>query len=249
MKVKITYPSHLQEIPLSAYQKWLKVEQNTNDEELLAYKFVQIFTGIDLKTINKMAVKDVNFLILEIKKVLEQKPQFHKRWKFNGVEFGFIPDMQKISWGEYIDAEMGLKDFDNLHKAMAVLFRPITKTHKDTYEIEEYTGDERYHEIMKLCPLNIVLGTSFFFFNSERELLSNTTKFLKEETKKLTKMTSRKRRNFKELGDGIIQFTEYLEKESKTLTPLQSYPFIKPLPFLRISSKRKESSITNTNAN
>ena len=249
MNIKIKYPSHLQEIPLSAYQKWLKIEENTNDDEILSYKFVQTFTGIDLKTINQMSIKDVNFLILEIKKVLEQKPKFHKRWKHNGVEFGFIPDLENMSWGEYIDAEAGLKDFENLHTAMAVLFRPITKKNKDTYEIEEYTGDDKYHEIMKSCPLNIVLGTSVFFCNIESALLSNMATFLKREMSKMNEATTPSQPNSNANGVGTTVFLDALEKELKTLTPSQSYPSIRPLRSLHIWSKKTELNTTNTNDN
>ena len=77
MNINIKYPTHLQEIPLSAYQKWLKVEETTNDEEILAFKFVSIFCGLEMKTVSRMSVKDVYFLINKIKEVLNQKPKIN----------------------------------------------------------------------------------------------------------------------------------------------------------------------------
>ena len=240
MNIDIKYPTHLQEIPLSAYQKWLKVEETTNDEEILAFKFVSIFCGLDMKTVSRMAVKDVYFLINKIKKVLSQDAKFHKIWKYNGIEFGMVPDLEKITWGEYIDIESNITKWDGLHKALAVLYRPITEKLKDTYEIEEYQGEDKYHELMLNLPLNIVLGTSVFFCNLENELLSNLTAYLKRTGKTSNKTTLANGRNFQDPGIGIIPFSELAAEISKSLTPSQNYPFIKPVPTFHILRKKNK---------
>lgn len=245
MDIKIKYPTHLQEIPLSAYQKWLKVEETTNDEEILTFKFVSIFCGLDMQTVSRMAVKDIYFLVEQIKEVLNQKAQFNKRWKFDGVEFGMIPDLKNISWGEYIDIESHITKWDGLHKAMAVLYRPITNTFKDTYEIAEYKADEKYHDIMQHLPLNIVLGTSIFFCNLEKELYRNLTHYLKRVAKKTNKTILANGANLLKHGIGTIAFTELPAEISKTLRPSQNYPFIKPLPFFRTLHKKTKSKQTS----
>jgi hypothetical protein len=50
-----------------------------------------------------------------------------------------------------------LKENKDLHKAMAVMFRPIVKTKKEYYEIERYQGSNTYAEVMKSAPLNVVV--------------------------------------------------------------------------------------------
>ena len=249
MNINIKYPTHLQEIPLSAYQKWLKVEETTNDEEILAFKFVSIFCGLEMRTVSRMGVKDVYFLIGKIKEVLGQEAKFNKRWKFNGVEFGLVPDLENMSFGEYIDVESHLTKWDGLHKAMAVLYRPITQTYKDTYEVEEYEPNEKYMEIMQNLPLNIVLGTSLFFCNLEKELLRNLTQFLKEETKRMNNKTIiANGRNSTKIGNGTIPFIELAMEICSSSTELQRYPFIKPLPTLNILRKKtrpKQANVKN----
>ena len=42
------------------------------------------------------------------------------------VEFGFIPKLDNISLGEFVDLDSYMSDWDNMHKAMAVLYRPVT---------------------------------------------------------------------------------------------------------------------------
>lgn len=240
MELKIKYPTHLQEIPLSAYQKWLKVEETTNDEEILAFKFVSIFCGLEMKTVSRMSVKDVYFLIGKIKEVLSQKPEFHKRWKFNGVEFGLVPDLENISFGEYIDIESHITKWDGLHIAFSVLYRPITDTLKDTYQIEEYKANDTYHEVMKNLPLNIVLSTSLFFLNLENALLNNLTSYLKKTTRKTKKTSLANGRNFQSPGVGTIPFSDLAAEISKELKPLRTLPYLKPLPFFRTLHKKKK---------
>ena len=77
--MKIIYPTKLSEIPLLNYQKWMKTAQNSNDEELMAHKFVEIFLGVKLTDVRFMAVKDVNFFIEKVVKVLNTKPKFNLR--------------------------------------------------------------------------------------------------------------------------------------------------------------------------
>ena len=42
------------------------------------------------------------------------------------VEFGFVPKLDELSFGEFIDLDKYLQDWDSMHKAMAVLFRPVS---------------------------------------------------------------------------------------------------------------------------
>ena len=178
--MKITYPTKLSEIPLLNYQKWMQTAQNSNDEELMAHKFVEIFLGVKLTDVRSMAVKDVNFFIEQVVNVLNTKPKFKKRWKYGKHEFGLITDFENMSWGEYIDIESNLTDVKNWHKAIAVLYRPIVETYKDTYKIMEYKGDDTFHEAMKYAPLDIVLGIQVFFLEYRKRIIKSYPIIFKE---------------------------------------------------------------------
>jgi hypothetical protein len=51
MKLELTIPTDLNEITLQQYQKFVKVKETTNDNEMLAEKMIQIFCDIELKEI------------------------------------------------------------------------------------------------------------------------------------------------------------------------------------------------------
>ena len=51
-----------------------------------------------------------------------------------------------MTFGEYTDLDSYIGDWDNMHKVMAVLYRPITKKGlNNTYEIEKYNEIGRAH--------------------------------------------------------------------------------------------------------
>tara|TARA_R110002074_G_scaffold240506_6_gene412253 strand:+ start:3548 stop:4294 length:747 start_codon:yes stop_codon:yes gene_type:complete len=248
--MKIKYPTKLSEIPLGNYQKWMNTASNSTDEELMVHKLLEIFLGLKLTDVRSMKVKDINFFIDKIVKVLNTKPKFKKRWKYGNVEFGLIPDIENMSFGEYIDIESSFADHKNWHKALAVLYRPITKTFKDTYEIMEYKGDDEFHEAMKYCSLEIALGVQVFFWKLERELLLNTQSYLNDQMKKMKEdLTTAKKHNSANSGDGITASIEYVKKTYEDLMKLQPYPTIQLSPSYPMKSKKNKLSTININDN
>ena len=55
---------------------------------------------------------------------------------------GFIPKLDDISLGEYIDIENNLSDWQKIHKAMAVLYRPVNFKLGNKYGITSYEVKE-----------------------------------------------------------------------------------------------------------
>ena len=56
----------------------------------------------------------------------------------DGIEYGFIDKLSSLSLGEWIDIENYLKDpIKNLHKLMAMFYRPLLTTLKDGTRITE----------------------------------------------------------------------------------------------------------------
>jgi hypothetical protein len=77
-----------------------------------------------------------------------------------------------------------LLPWGNMHKAMAVLYRPIKQKVGDKYIIEDYEGSHKYSEVMKDMPLDIVMGAMVFFYNLTNVLLKSMPSFLKKEAEK-----------------------------------------------------------------
>ena len=165
MKVKISIPTNLNEIKLSQYQKFLKIVQDNEESDFLNHKMVQIFCGVDLNIVDAMRQKDVEDAVNTIGGLFKQMPPLQQKFEMNGTTFGFIPNLDDMSSGEYMDLDGYITNWDDMHRAMAVLYRPIKQKLGEKYLIEDYEGTERYAEKMKDMPLDVVLGSVVFFWH------------------------------------------------------------------------------------
>lgn len=248
MKVDILLPSSLEEIPLSRYQEFIKMRESSNDEEFIAQKMIQIFCGIKLGEVAKIKMKDLNELITHFKKVFEHKPQLVRQFKIKNIEFGFIPKLDDISFGEYVDLEHHLQDWKSYHKAMAVMYRPIKEKHKDKYSIIDYEPNEDMQELMKFAPLDAAISASVFFWNLASELLSSLTSYLQREMKKMKDSASiPKGHNLADAGDGIIQSMRFLKETLPSLTRLPNYDLLNVSLISPSRSKKRKSKTGNLN--
>lgn len=170
--MKITIPESTAEIKLGDYQKYVSVVENSdNDESFQGLKMIELFCHVPFRDVVKMKMTDVSETLDILNKAFEKKRKFKNRFTINEVEFGFIPDLESLSMGEYIDVTQYLGVNEDLHKLMAVLYRPITESTRDLYNIEDYKGSETYSDIMRFAPLDTVLEASVFFYHLTKALI------------------------------------------------------------------------------
>ena len=206
MEVKITVPDSLKDIPLHKYQKFQKVldvnkEASLNDL-FIQEKILQIFCDLPLSDALKYRKSDIDKITEMVAKTLEQKPDLVQSFTIGETEFGFIPKLEDMTFGEYIDLDNSIGDIQNLHKAMAVLYRPIKQKKKSKYLIEEYKGDN-YHEAMKHTPMDAVVSSMLFFWNLGIELSKAMIAYLQEQEDLTQEQISVLN------GDGINQFMHW----------------------------------------
>ena len=161
-------PDTLNEITLGQYQKYIKYQNDNDDENFLAIKMIEVFCGLRNNTVRDMKAKSINDICKILVDMFNEKPDLVKQFKMNGITYGFIPDLENMTFGEYIDLDTFIGDFENMHKAMSVLYRPITQSYKDKYLIEKYTGDKSKDMID--MPMDAVFGSILFFYNLGMEL-------------------------------------------------------------------------------
>ena len=229
IQLKINVPEGLSDITLEEYQKYVDVINkadldNPENNDFINLKALEIFCGLQLKESYKLPLHSFDDILNKVYGCLNEETPLIKRFWFRGsngeeVEFGMIPDLQNISFGEYIDLENYISDWKNMHKAMAVLFRPITSHAKDMYDIEEYEGSKKYAHYMRHMPVSVALGAVVFFYRLGMKLSKHTTNYsLLEMTKdQLSKLESNLlERN----GVGINQFMLLQEEMSSSLMKL-----------------------------
>tara|TARA_R100000988_G_C3964468_1_gene148053 strand:- start:193 stop:858 length:666 start_codon:yes stop_codon:yes gene_type:complete len=209
MEINITVPSQLCDIKLHQYKKYVKlletVEEGENRDSFVSLKMLEIFCNVPYQTAIKFKMQDVNKIIATILELLSSKNELVKRFRMGDTEFGFIPKLDDMTFGEYIDLDNYLGKWDNIEKAMAVLYRPITKSSQDLYDIADYQGDT-YHEIMNEMPMDAVLSSIVFFYRLGIELSQTMMNYL--QTNK--EIQQELKQGLEKNGDGMHQFTNSL---------------------------------------
>lgn len=215
MEVKITVPTDLSDIPLYKYQEFHKVLDINKEADasdlFIQEKMLQIFCDLPLSDALKYRKTDIDNVTEIIAKTLEQKPDLVRTFKLGDTEFGFIPKLEDMTFGEYIDLDNSIGDIKNIHKAMGVLYRPIKQKIKDKYLIEEYKGDN-YHDAMKHTPMDAVVSSMLFFWNLGIELSKVMIAYLQEEEDLTPEQISVLN------GDGINQFMRWQMETLPSLT-------------------------------
>ena len=203
MKIKLNIPEKLSEMTLGQYQDWLKVSEGKELDTFLQQKIIEIFCGLTLKQVMLIKASEIDRLVADISNIFKEEPKFIDRFDYGGKEFGFIPKLDDISFGEYVDLDTYLQDWQLMHKAMAVLFRPITLKRKDKYLIEDYESAEKYD--LKCMPLDVVFGSLVFFYHLRNELQKHILNFLANQTEI---KVSQELRAFLKNGVGTVPFMD-----------------------------------------
>ncbi|QDP56363.1 MAG: hypothetical protein GOVbin150_5 [Prokaryotic dsDNA virus sp.] len=215
MKVEINVPSSISEITLEQYQKFVKVNTEENkDSSFLMHKTVEIFCNMDLKDIAKIKLTSVKEILDHLNKVFEVKSDLIPRFTLGGIEYGFITQLDEMTLGEYIDLDENMSDWETMHKAMAVLYRPVIHKKGDRYKIKEYDGLDNSGE-MKQMPLEVVMGSMVFFWNLNEELLQTTLNYLKKE---MNNNNMEVQKILQENGGGIQASMDFLKGMFPSMT-------------------------------
>ena len=170
MKVNLRIPTSLNEITLGQYQEFAKLDgtlENTHDTAI-QLKIVEIFCKVPEIVVRNMKATDIAEVCEIINTMFNTNHQLINKFSLGGVDYGFIPELDDMTFGEYMDLDTFISDNDNLHRAVNVLFRPIEHKRGARYTIKEYNPDTS--ENAKDFPLDVVLGAIVFFYSLGKDL-------------------------------------------------------------------------------
>ena len=221
-ELKLTIPRDLGDIKLSQYQKYLKIydKWDKEDEDYIKTKMLQVFCDMSPEDVFKIPLSNYDNIISHLLELLNGETPLITKFTMTGknsegfdtsVEFGFIPKLDDMSFGEYIDLEKHSSDWDTMHKAMAVLFRPISHSKKEYYRIDEYEGTSRYGNVMLDMPLSVALGATGFFLRLGQKLPIYMMDYLQEALEK-EELPHQLKQTLEKSGVGINQYIHLLKE-------------------------------------
>lgn len=167
-KKTISVPESQHDITVGQYQLYESI--SGEDNELNSVYAFRVFLGIDPEEYKRISVATVSELNEKIVKVLQEQHGLIEEFEIDGVQFGFVPNLEDITHGEYVDAENYMTDIQQLHRLLAVLYRPIVKKNKRFRQIESYKGSDRYADQMKRAPMSVATGVTGFFLSLRNAL-------------------------------------------------------------------------------
>ena len=173
------------DVTLSTWLQLIDFETGTKTEE--ATETIAALSDIPKKLIKELSLSDVAVIMSKVGELqTKQDTKLKRIIEINGVEYGFHPDLDSISLGEYADIEQFIKNGidKQLPELMSVLYRPIKLKKNDIYIIDSYDGDIRLRaEEMKQMSAEQVQSALVFFYTLGKVLSEIMPLYLMERLK------------------------------------------------------------------
>jgi len=181
MKVKVKKEGKVKEFKLInswedvTLEKWLQlIDFETGSKTEEAEETIAALSNIPKQLVKELALSDVAVIMSRIAELQnKQNTKLKRIIEIDGIEYGFHPDLDSITLGEYADLETFIKGGIEKHlpEICAVLYRPIKEKKNDIYIIDAYDGDIRLRtEEMKKMSAQQVQSALVFFYTLGKEL-------------------------------------------------------------------------------
>jgi hypothetical protein len=191
MKVKIKKEGKVETFKLInswsdvTLETWLKlIDYATGTKTEEAEATLAALTDIPKQLVKELSLSDVAVIMSKIGELQSKQDTKLKRIiTINEVEYGFHPDLDSITLGEYADIEQFIKNGidSSLPELMSVLYRPIKLKKNDIYIIDAYDGDIRLRaEEMKQMSAEQVQSALVFFYTFAKVLSEIMPSYLME---------------------------------------------------------------------
>jgi hypothetical protein len=222
-KVNHTIPTRWDEIKLSLYLKYyrsikdLSPDDEFYNEEVLK-KFAHYICLLHENLFPALEATTVAEIGENMTRMFKQTATMPLVSKFSigDVKYGFIPNLQDLTYGEYVDLTLygqKLWDEDNVYKFLSILYRPIKKENGDEYQLDDYSGTSTIRiDLFKThVTCDVVWGAISFFLLLQLALVNSTTFYL-------TDLTQEIQQELKQIlqtnGEHIKQSIHWLEGDS-----------------------------------
>ena len=178
--------SKWEEVTLEKWLKLIEFQKGTKSKE--AEETISALSDIPKKLIKQLELKDVAGIMSAISDLQSKQDSSLKRIiEIEGKRYGYHPDLESISLGEWADLESLLKEDveKNLPEIMAVLYREIVEeTDSGIYTIKAYDGNIAIRaEQMKKMAAEQVQSALVFFYTFGKELSKTLPLYLMQKLK------------------------------------------------------------------
>jgi len=164
-------------------EKWIKlIDFHSETKSVEALKTIAELSTIPMDLIKQLELKDVAAIMSKISELQEeQKDKLKRVIDIEGNRYGFHPNLDEITLGEWADIEtfMQMDIEKKLPEIMAILYRPIVEEKNNIYTIEAYDGNISIRtEIMRKMSAEQVQSALVFFYHFVNVLFQTLPSYL-----------------------------------------------------------------------
>jgi len=188
-------PVKWDEVSIKQYQELMVVAENEDLSDIeIMVRSVAALTGAEVEHLTKAPIKHLRDVYSTLSILTSEMPnnELRRVIEIEGIEYGFIPDMNDLTFGEFVDLDTWLQDgYKNLVDILVVLYRPVVKRKGERYIIEEYdtsTTIDRASIFSKSMSIDSVYGAIVFFCDTGSKLIETTQCYLEMQRKKTNYM-------------------------------------------------------------
>ena len=180
-QIQIEVPKDWSAVTLKQYLNLKNDMEAYKDEpDAITACMFQHLCNFPIEYIDSLDVDVHNKISNDLSKLLDNVQLPLQRFiTIDGVEYGFEPNLSKMSYGAYVDiAKYEELTIDSKWaEIMSILYRPITKRFGNTYDIKKYEAVINGTPFLNVT-MDIHFGTLFFFISLSKDLQSSILKSL-----------------------------------------------------------------------
>ena len=182
--VTLEIPTSWKDISLKQYLNLQNdLEAYADDEEAQTALTLHHLCGLDVEYVRKLSKESYDIVKSKLNQF--QSPEGIELTTFitiDGVEYGFEPNLSKMSYGAYADITQydTIQIDKNWAKIMSILSRGVEKKKYGKSSIVPYDGnidDDKWLDV----NMEVHWGALFFFVHLQTDLLKGILNYLKEE--------------------------------------------------------------------
>jgi hypothetical protein len=198
MEINITIPESWQDVTLQQYLKFYNAMKPYDGAEEYTTKIVELaayyLCNIDANTLNRLPLDTFNEIAKSILDLINsgKKQELVKSFQIGDTKYGFVTNLDQMTYGEYVDLVTYSKDvYENAALMCSILYRPILQEDKGQYRIQDYKGtNENQIELFyQKLTMDIIFGALGFFLRLQKDLLNSTLTYTTEAMSKMMEET------------------------------------------------------------
>jgi len=190
MKLKVQIAANAKAVTIGKYIDY----QNAVDKA----EKVHIITGKSTESIRQLQSSVIDEIVMRYESAIKLgSNNFERKVRIGAVEYGFIPNLNEMTFGEYVDLDTlcstlyvdGKLSGAGAHKLMCILYRPVKAKFGKHYDIQPYStsAKRKYEDDLLQLTMDHVLNVLLFFSTLEIELYNSSLDYLAREITEIVK--------------------------------------------------------------